>query len=151
MKIDLVNFDETFLALSWTWTNDEEIRKLIDGSVITKEEQERWFNNLKNRSDYKVFGIEFDGKPIGVAGLKRIVDQTAHVFWYIGEKNLHGKGLGTMIAKGITEKAKQLKIKTLFGEPKVFNFRSTNLLFKEGYKIIDYYEETSLFLMKKEL
>ena len=151
MDVKLVNFDRIFLDLSWCWTNDEEIRKLIDAPIIHKYEQEKWFDSLKYREDYLIYGIEFEGIPIGVAGLKRINDDSAYVYWYIGEKDYWGKKIGQIIAKEISFKAKEKNINTLYGEVKYFNIRSINLFFKEGYKIISFEKTTGFYIMEKKI
>lgn len=151
MKIELVLFDEKYLELSWHWLNDEENKFLTNASSITKEQQIEWFKNLKNRNDYLIWGISVDEMPIGAAGFKRIENDTAYVFWYIGEKEFWGKRIGEFIAKTISQKAKEIGLNILLGEPIFENFRSLNLLFKEGYKIVDIDKEQGFYLVKKIL
>ncbi len=151
MKIEFVEFDENILSLSWEWLNDEETKYLTNASTITKEEQLEWFKNLKQRNEYIIWGITADNIPIGAAGFKRIINDTAHVFWYIGEKIYWGKGIGELIAKMISQKGKELGFKILFGEPIIENYRSINLLFKEGYKIIDLNKEKGFYILKKNI
>jgi len=151
MKINLVSFDRNFLNLSWEWMKDKDLVSQINGTQVTKLEQEEWFEKLKDRTDYLIFGIEVDGVPIGAAGLKKIVKNTAHVFWYIGEKEYLGKRIGEFIATGVSVKAKELNISDLYAETILSNFRSINLLFKEGYKIIEYNNVDNFYLMKKHI
>lgn len=151
MKIEFVDFDENILNLSWIWLNDEENKFLTNATTITKEQQFKWFKNLKQRSDYAIWGVVADKIPIGAAGFKRIVNDTAHVFWYIGEKEYWGKRIGGFIAQKISQKGKELGFKILFGETIIENYRSINLLFKEGYKIIDINKEQGFYLVKKNI
>lgn len=149
MKIEFVPYDEKFLKLSWFWLNDPEVKVLSNTPDFSIEEQQMWFNNLKTNKQYRIWGIEAESKPIGAAGLKRITKTNACIFWYIGDKNFWGKGIGTFIASEITDKAKELELDYLYGEPLVENFRSINLLFKEGYKITNY--EIGFYTVKKTL
>lgn len=149
MKIKFVTYDEEFLELSWIWLKDAEVKELSSSTDFTKEEQQKWFNNIKTDKKYRIWGIEADDKPIGAAGLKRITENNACIFWYIGAKDYWGKGIGTFIAAEITRKAQELGLDYLYGEPLVINFRSINLLFKEGYKITNY--ENGTYIVKKML
>jgi len=149
MKIEFVVYDERFLKLSWDWLNDTEVKALSNSTDFSIEDQQVWFNNLKTNKQYLIWGIEADSNPIGAAGLKRITKTNACIFWYIGNKNFWGKGIGTFIASEITRRGKELKLDYLYGEPLVENFRSLNLLFKEGYKIIKY--ENGYYTVKKTL
>lgn len=149
METRFVEFNVNFLEMSWIWLNDPENKLLTNTEDFTKEKQLEWFNSLPSKADYLIWGITADNIPVGAAGLKRIVDNTAYVFWYIGDKRFQGKRIGESIANRITEIAKNLGIKTLFSEIMFENFRSVNLFFKTGYKIIKI--EKGLYLMRKNL
>jgi RimJ/RimL family protein N-acetyltransferase len=149
METKFVDFDRKFLELSWIWLNDPENKFLTNSTDLKKENQMEWFNSLHKRKDYLIWGVTFDNIPVGAAGLKKIIDETAYVFWYIGEKRFQGKRIGEQIAKNITDISRDLGIKTLFAETIFENFRSVNLLFKEGYKIVSV--EKGLYLVKKEI
>lgn len=151
MDIQFVTFDKKFLDLSWKWLNDKENKFLTNAPNISKEQQLEWFNGLNTRTDYYIWGIIVDNQPIGAAGFKRIVNSTAHIFWYIGEKDYWGKRIGVTIASKISELGKQRGLKELLGEPIFENIRSINLLFKEGYKIVDINLEERFYLLKKQL
>ena len=147
--VNFVEFDNNFLELSWTWLNDPETRFLTNTKDISKVKQLEWFNSLPNRKDYLIWGITADKIPIGAAGLKRIINDTAVVFWYIGDKKFWGKRIGNTIANKITEISRGLGLKVLLGEPLFENFRSINLLFKEGYKIVSV--ENGHYIVRKDL
>jgi RimJ/RimL family protein N-acetyltransferase len=149
MKIELVLYDLGFLKLSWTWLNNPEIKTLTNTPDFSKEDQNKWFENLKNNAQYLIWGITADDIPIGVAGLKRITQTDAYVFWYIGDKNYWGKGIGDFVASEMSRKGRDLKLKYLYAESVIENFRSINLLFKEGYKITQF--EKTLYVFKKIL
>ena len=137
----LVEFDNKYFSKSWDWLNDEEVKKLTNTPDFTKESQLKWFNSLKSNKEYRIWGVEIEGLAVGCAGLKRITDKDACVFWYIGEKQSWGKGIGTKIANEISKKAKELNLEFLYGEPLLENIKSINLLFKEGYKISEFHKD----------
>lgn len=149
MDVKFEKFDEKYLELSWTWLNDPENKFLTNTSIFSKEEQLIWFKSLSERKDYKIWGISCDNVPIGATALKRIIDNTAYVSWYIGDKQFWGKRIGVIIAQKITEIARDLELKTLFAETIFENFRSLNLLFREGYKIVSV--EKGAYLVRKDL
>lgn len=149
MEVNFVEFNEIFLELSWTWLNDPELKFLTNTADLTKEKQKVWFHSLRKRQNYLIWGVTFDNIPVGAAGIKKIIDRTAYVFWYIGDKRFQGKRIGEYIAKRITEISRDLGIKTLYAETIFENFRSLNLLFKEGYKIVSV--EKGLYLVRKDI
>ncbi|HHQ5461068.1 TPA: GNAT family N-acetyltransferase, partial [Aeromonas hydrophila] len=91
-QLELVTYSREFLDLSWYWLNDPEIKKLTGTPTFTRQQQEEFFVSLP-RSNYLVWGLMYQNKPIGVIGLKNIDNVSAEYFGYIGEKNLWGKGL----------------------------------------------------------
>ena len=91
--IDFVEYDTTFLNLSWDWLNDPEIKFLTDTPDFSRDQQLSWFEGLKNRSDYKVWGIRIGAERIGVCGLKNITNSSAEYFGYIADKSFWAKDL----------------------------------------------------------
>ena len=53
MAVTLCSFDAVFLEASWNWLQDDELRKLIDAPVISKDQQKIWFE-FQNKQ-YKYF------------------------------------------------------------------------------------------------
>ena len=101
----VVEYDRRFLAASWDWLNDEEIRALTHTPIFSRDDQERWFESLPSRNDYLVWGVELDGKPIGVFGIKNITSGTGEYWGYIGRKDLWGRGIGRWIIERALERA----------------------------------------------
>lgn len=92
--VSLTPFSRSFLDLSFHWLNDPEIRFLTDSPVVTREGQEAWFAGLDDRTDYRVWGVLADGRPVGVCGIKHIREREGEYFGYIGEKAFWGQGIG---------------------------------------------------------
>jgi len=149
MAVKFCEFDENYLELSYVWLNDEENRFLTNTKEISRQKQKDWFDSLPGKTDYRIWGVSFDSVPVGAAGLKAMSKDTAYVFWYIGEKEFWGKGIGEKIARIVSLESKKFGLKSLFAESIFENFRSINLLFKVGYKIVSY--ENGLYTLRIDL
>ncbi|MBL5882986.1 GNAT family N-acetyltransferase [Lelliottia aquatilis] len=127
-----VTFDEIYLAKSWGWLNDVEIKKLTNTPDFTQTQQRAFFDSLP-RDDYKVWGMECNDFPIGVVGLKKITSSSAEYFGYIGEKNYWGKGLFTSILDFIRLEAKRLDINLIYLNVCSDNQRAIRAYQREGF------------------
>ena len=128
-----VSFDERFLEISWTWLNDEEIRRLTMTPVFTKEQQRVWFAGLRERTDYVIWGVEMDGKPIGAFGLKNLNDTTGEYWGYIGDKDHWGQGIGRWMVNDAIKRAGALGLKHLWLRVLSNNLRAIHLYLGCGY------------------
>ena len=135
MKIEFVHFSEDFLELSWNWLNDPEIKILTQTPDFTKQQQEEWFLNLKNNTNYSIWGVTADRKPIGAAGLKNITTVDCEYFGYIGEKDYWGLGIGKIILKEAIIIAKRLGKKEVWLAVNKSNDRAIKLYTKYGFGV----------------
>lgn len=136
-NLKLVKYDKTYFYLSKEWLSDGELNHLIHaGKLPSDEERLEWFDSLPNRADYLIWGIDYNGQPIGVSGLKRIANKQAEYWGYIGEKTFWGKGLGKKMMKEVINKAIELNLETLWLRVRKYNQRAINLYKKIGF-IID--------------
>jgi RimJ/RimL family protein N-acetyltransferase len=149
MRIQLVCFDLNYLEHSWHWLNDAEIHKLTNCPKITRKSQKEWFNNLKRKDDYIIWGIELDSVPIGACGLKKITDSDCEYWGYVGEKQYWGKGLGSEMINLLEEKARKLGKSTIWLKVIKENMRAITLYKKQGF--ITESELDSLYVMRKQL
>ncbi len=118
-KISLCEFDSIFLEKSWDWLNDPYINYYSATGLITKGGQLEWFNSLKTRSNYMIWGVKYQDEPIGACRLKNIKDGQAEYWGYIGEKQLHGQGIGYDMLTSVLIKAEgiylsKIVLKVLF-------------------------------------
>lgn len=114
MKITFVEYNEKFLEKSWKWLNDPEIKKLTLTRDFTKQEQRIWYNSLKGKGDYLIWGVMSDDFLIGVCGLKNITDSYGEYWGYIGDKKFWGKGIGNQILSFILEKAIEKGLESIY-------------------------------------
>jgi RimJ/RimL family protein N-acetyltransferase len=90
-----VPFDETYLKRSAQWLQDPELNEMIRGAPYDPVAQRAWFEGLPDREDYVVWGMECDGVPVGVTGLKEIGVADGCKHWlYIADPESRGLGIG---------------------------------------------------------
>lgn len=93
-QLEVVSYDEEFLALSAVWLRDAETARLTRTPPFSDEEQRRWFDGLPQRRDYAVWGVRLNGAAVGAFGLKHITEERAEYWGYLGDKSLWGTGRG---------------------------------------------------------
>ena len=131
-------YDETFLACSWDWLNDKEIKAMTMTPDITREIQREWFSQLNSR-DYYVWGVACCGLPIGVVGLKHVdlAARQGEYFGYIGEKEYWGRGIGAKMIDFIRGQAKQRGLETLSLIVSHHNERAIRLYLRYGFSAVE--------------
>src|SRR5689334_4100318 len=130
----VVTFDERFLAYSWKWLNDPEIKRLTMSPDFTKETQLNWYRSLSQRQDYLVWGVELDGEPAGVFGIKNIQPPQGEYWGYIGDKTLWGRGLGMFLVDAAFERAKTIGLSNLCLKVWRPNVRARKMYEKMGFQ-----------------
>lgn len=131
--LTVVEYDRRFLVASWEWLNDEEIRALTNTPIFSRDDQERWFESLASRTDYLVWGVELDGEPIGVFGLKNIASDAGEYWGYIGQKVLWGRGIGRWIIERALERAAAANLRRLYLKVVPTNTRAIRLYRDMGF------------------
>lgn len=149
MGIKFVYFDKEFVNLSWKWLNDEDIRRLTNTPIFTREEQNIWFDKLNDKNDYFIWGVEISGIKIGACGLKNIINSACEYWGYIGEKTYWGHGLGHEMMTLAEEEARVLGMSGIWLKVIKDNNRAISLYKKQGYNFES--ETDTLFVMRKKL
>ena len=133
-------YSENYLMYSWKWLNDPEIKFLTVTGDFTQDDQIKWFETLKDKSDYKIWGVSYNAIPIGVFGIKNIdwIAKKGEYWGYIGEKEFHGKGLGSEILQKTVEKSvNELFLEKLYLKVLRENIVAINLYKKFGFLEIE--------------
>lgn len=144
--IELVEFNVDFFDLSKEWLSDIEINHLTNAGQLPSEEKRLlWFVSLPSRSDYLIWGVKYNGRPIGVSGLKQITNNRAEYWGYIGDKTLWGRGLGKEMLCETLQKAKERGLSGVYLKVRKFNQRAFHLYLKFGFKIDK--EESDVYCM----
>lgn len=141
--LEFCEYSEDFLQLSWEWLNDPDIKKMTMTPDFKKEDQQEFYQGIRRRVDYKIFGICLLGEKIGVCGLKNISETSGEYWGYIGAKKHWGQGYGREMLAYIQNLAKILKLETLHLKVITENDRAIKLYEKNGFvkkrQIDDYY------------
>lgn len=142
-------YTEEFLELSWAWLNDEEIKSLTNTPPITREGQKSWFDGLKDRRDYLVWGLEYNGEKIGACGLKNLTGTDCEYWGYIGEKKYWGLGLGRQMMTLMEEQARQRGLHSIWLKVLENNQRALRLYNKTGY--VEEGKRDGLLVLRKQI
>lgn len=150
--IQLEKYDEIYLEKSWNWLNNPQIKSLTNTPDFTKEQQKKWFYNISNNQSYKIWGVSFDGIPIGVFGVKNIdnIKRDGEYWGYIGEKQYWGKGIGSIVLSKIIEiSSNKLNLEFLY--LKVLKDNNVAINFYKKFKFKEVKREDEQITMIKRL
>ena len=136
-KVAFVTYDEEFLKRSWDWLNDPDIKLLTGTPDFTREEQVEWFNSLQRRNDYKVWGMNYGDKKIGVVGLKNIRGEAAEYFGYIGQKEFWNRGISRHMIDHTVHFAQKNNIKKIHLRVRKGYTRAIRAYEKYGFTLCD--------------
>jgi RimJ/RimL family protein N-acetyltransferase len=133
-----VPFDETYLDASYDWLHDPELARLTMAAEVTREAQREWYDGLAGRTDYAIWGIEHDGRPAGVMGLKHIgeSDDGAEYFMYLGDRALWGRGIARWATAEILAVARERGLTYVWGLVGKHNDRSLAVHTHLGFEIV---------------
>jgi RimJ/RimL family protein N-acetyltransferase len=148
-RIEAMPYDERFLECSWQWLQDPQIAHLTMTPPFAREQQRAWFARLPGRTDYLVWGIALDRRPIGVFGIKNI-EQTRGEYWgYLGEKDCWGRGFGRWMIAESVERARQRGLRELVLRVAKWNPRAQTLYQRCGFVVTR--EEADVFWMRRDV
>ncbi len=100
MNVTLRPLQESDALTSWRWRNDAHIWHFTGNrpdTAITAEMEREWIRKVLTRTDEKRFAICVDGAQsyVGNVQLTGITPTEAEFHIFIGERAVHGKGVGT--------------------------------------------------------
>lgn len=149
MAVRFVEYDEVFLKYSWDWLQDEQIKYLTLTPDFSCEDQRAWFHTLKDRTDYLIWGLMWEDRPIGACGLKHITECSGEYWGYIGEKKYWGQKIGEKMVEFIEKEAGRLGLSEVYLHVLAENVRAVRLYQKSGYEQEE--SNNSVLYMKKNL
>ena len=125
-----------------SWLNDENITKFSDKRFKkhTISSQNKFLKKKINEKNSYIFQIKFKNKFIGVIELSsvNVLNKGCEISYMIGEKNMHGKGLGTKAIKICLQFAKyQLNLKKVYAGINSKNIESEQVLKKNFFRKIN--------------
>lgn len=134
VDIQFKEFDRRVFEMSLKWLDDPEIKRLTNTPDTDIESREKWFQGLKDRSDYYITTAWKDDDPIGVVGLKHITSTDAEAFIYIGEKKYWGKAVGMEMLKYVLDYGRSLGLSSIYAQILKENTNSYRLAGRFGFK-----------------
>lgn len=153
-EVELVEFDDRFVARSTDWLQDSELRRLINLPTFDIEAQKRWVKFFRSNPDKTIVrGLMINGNMAGACGVKHIETlddgtKTGEYWGYIGEKALRGKGAGHQMMDAVENLAKEAGISVLVLNVMRFNERALALYKSKGFREV---KGTDEVLMCKDL
>ena len=99
-RVQLVPLTEKHLDATYRWVNDPSMMRLLGRTArVEPDEHKRWFEQLKERTDCRYFGVETaaDGAHVGNIWLWDInrADGKAEVRILFGDETGRGRGYGS--------------------------------------------------------
>ncbi len=82
-----------------TWRNADFVRRyMYTDHIITREEHDKWYRSVSNRSDRENLVVECESRPMGLVSIYDIDRRNGTCFWafYIGEVD-RPRGLGAIV------------------------------------------------------
>lgn len=138
-KIKLQPISKSDLILLRDWRNSMEIFPYnTQFFLLNLKIQKNWFKKLQTDKSRKMFIVLFEEKKIGVCGLIHIdyLNKNADIAIIIGDKNFHGKGIGSFtLDKLLKYGFKKLKLHRIGAEVIEYNLNSIRLFEKFNFKI----------------
>ena len=120
------------------WRNSAEVSQyMYTENQISKEQQEKWFENVHNDDSCKYWIIEYEGEKLGVANIVDIDKRNSRCNWgfYLGNTNFRGKGIGAKVEFNILNYVfEELKLNKLCGEVFSFNQKVVEMHEKFGFR-----------------
>ena len=81
------------------WRNADFVRKyMYTDHIISREEHDKWYRSVSDRSDREYLIVEWEGRPMGLVSIYDIDKRNGTCFWafYIGEAD-RPRGLGSIM------------------------------------------------------
>lgn len=157
IEIKKLNVNKDITKKYYRWMNDFEILKFTEQdykkhslSDIKKFIKDK--NKSKNEFVYGIFLKEKNtNNHIGNIKLGPInnIHKTADISYFIGEKNLWGKGYSTIAIKKIIKIAKKKGVKKLAAGHYEMNIGSGKVLKKNGFKLEGVFKSEIVFKNKR--
>jgi UDP-4-amino-4,6-dideoxy-N-acetyl-beta-L-altrosamine N-acetyltransferase len=127
------------------WRNSPEVSTyMYSDSIITIEQQEKWFEKISKEKNSIYWLIEYNGRNLGLASLTDIDKKLSSCYWafYLGDLSVRGAGIGAKIEFNVLEYVfNTLKLNKLRCEVFVNNDKVIKMHEKYGFRREAYYRE----------
>lgn len=145
MNIELVDMTQNDIELVRQWRNNPDVAKyMYTDEHITEDQQQKWFDRVKDDPTCKYWMIRYNNVLIGVASLTGITRHLSSCYWafYLGDISNQGAGIGSKIEFNVLEYVfNELKLNKLRCEVIAFNDKVTAMHEKFGFRREAYYRQ----------
>lgn len=121
-----------------TWRNSPEVSQyMYSDSEITAEQQQRWYQKIKDDPKMRYWIIMYEGQKMGVASVNDINTAQSHCTWtyYLKGQAVRGAGIGSKVEYHILRYVfEELKLNKLHGEVFEFNQKVVKLHERFGFR-----------------
>lgn len=94
MTVQLRKFEKKDIPNKVRWINDENNNQYLHYDLpLDISKTEVWYQKNRNRTDRYDAIIEYDGIPVGVIGLLKIINNRAEYYITLGEQDFKGRGI----------------------------------------------------------
>jgi len=143
--ISLVPLKKEDIELVRSWRNSDEVSQyMYTDKKITAEEQEIWFENIKNDKTSIYWIIEYEDKRLGLASVSGINTILKSCYWafYLGDTSLRGAGIGGKVEINVINYVfDELNLNKLRCEVFIFNDKVIKMHEKFGFRREAYYRD----------
>jgi UDP-4-amino-4,6-dideoxy-N-acetyl-beta-L-altrosamine N-acetyltransferase len=145
MDIILRDLAQGDIEMVRNWRNSPDVAKyMYTENQITVEQQQAWFDSVKDNSSCKYWIISYNGNDIGVASLTGISQSLSSCYWafYLGDAGIQGAGIGSKVEYNVLEYVfNELKLNKLRCEVITFNDKVITMHEKFGFRREAYYRQ----------
>jgi RimJ/RimL family protein N-acetyltransferase len=119
MKVTLRPLSESDALTSYRWRNDAEVWKFTGSrptTVVTVELELEWIRKVLARPDERRFAICVGDQQtyVGNVQLTHITSRDAELHLFLGERTVHGQGVGTEATRMLLEHARSLGLEQVY-------------------------------------
>lgn len=142
MNVSIRPLEYRDAEISWKWRNDPDVWKLTGSKpniYVTLEIEQKWITEVLARDNEYRFAIclEETGRYIGNAQLTDINGKEAQYHIFIGDKELWGKGIATLVTQKVLKYAFfELELNRIYSKIKPKNLASINMFKKCGFIVV---------------
>lgn len=148
MDVVLLPLQKEDIELVRTWRNSPDVAKyMYTDQLITKEQQEKWYEQISEDQSKKYWIITYDNKKIGLVSLTGIDRNLNSCYWafYLGDTSIRGAGIGSKVEYTILQYVfEELNLNKLRCEVFTSNVKVISMHEKFGFRREAYYRQHAL-------
>lgn len=142
LKLRRLKDDESNYRYLEKWYKEKEVYHAFEQRVLSYEEiKDKYYERTLDNTKVPVYMIEFKSNPIGIVQYKEIDNNKYELDIFIGDINLHNKGIGHLVINKMCEYLFNNNAKEIIMCPLKDNLKAINCYKKCGFIIEKEFEE----------